>query len=118
MLAMWWDHQNLDKPHTDKRGKRWHFRVWHDAFTVGRTVSVARVFFWDETKSITGVVLLGPDVNHQVRDVHSLIRKLVASEELRSEHLREIRFPLERFYTECGAFPEEQQELSKLNSRV
>jgi hypothetical protein len=113
---MWSDYKNLDKPHTDKRGVRWRFRVWHDVFTIGRTVSAARVFFWDERKNVTGVVLRGPDVNHHVRDIHALIRKLVASEEFRSANLREIRFPLERFYSEYGVFPEEQEQLLRLKS--
>ena len=110
---MWWDAQNLNAPRVDKKGKRWNFRVWHEAFTVGRTVSVARVFYWDDGRSATGVVLLGPEINHHVRDVHSLIQKLVASEPLWETHRRELRFPLERFYHEYGAFPEEEAILSQ-----
>jgi hypothetical protein len=115
---MWWDYQNLDAPRTDKSGKKWNFRVWHEVFTSRRTVSVARIFFWDERRSSTGVVLLGPDVNHHVRDLHALIQKLVASEELRSAHRRELRFPLERFYAEYGVFPEEQEILTNLKSQA
>ena len=74
------------------------------------------MFFWDERRELTGIVLLGPDVNHHVRDIHNLIEKLVASKELRAAHQREIRFPLERHYADCGAFPEEAEILSKLES--
>ena len=44
-LAMWWDHQNLDKPHIDATGKRWNFRVWHDVAPGGHA---ERIFFWDD----------------------------------------------------------------------
>lgn len=115
---MWWDHQNLDTPRTDKKGRTWTFRVWHDVFTVRRVISVARVFFWDESRRSTGVVLLGPDVSVDVRDLKALIQKLVASEELRTAHRRELRFPLKRFYSEYGAFPEEQEILAKLESQA
>lgn len=70
---MWWDRQNLGESRTEKSGKKWSFRVWHDVFTLGLCVSVARVFFWDERRQLTGVVLLGPGVNHHVRDIHNLI---------------------------------------------
>lgn len=114
---MWWDHQNLDKPRTDKSGARWNFRVWHDVFTAGRVVSVARVFFWDDRRDVTGVVLLGPDSNQHVRDIHNLIEKLVASKELRTTHIRDLRFPLERHYADYGAFPEEVQTLAAFEVR-
>ena len=58
---MWWDNQNLNATHTDNKGMKWSFRVWHDVFTLRRVVSVARVFFWDERRTTTGVVLLGPE---------------------------------------------------------
>jgi hypothetical protein len=115
---MWWDSQNLDAPRRDKKGRRWNFRVWHDVFTVDRTLSVARVFFWDEDRNSTGVVLLAPDANKHIRDLRGLIDKLLASEELRAAHSRELRFPFERFYAEYGAFPDEQEVLTKLRSRV
>jgi len=108
---MWWDAQNLNKPRTDKGGTKWNFRVWHTVLTLGRVESVARVFFWDEEQSVTGVVLLGPDVSTHVRDLHSLIDKLVADPKLRAKHQRRIRFPLDRHYAEYGAFPEEGEIL-------
>ena len=111
------DSQNLDAPRRDKSGRRWNFRVWNEVFTVGKSLSVARVFIWDEDRKSTGVVLLGPDVKKHVRDLHGLIDKLLASEQLRALHRRELRFPFERFYAEYGAFPEEQEVLAKLHSR-
>src|SRR5665213_3120158 len=115
---MWRDGQNLDIPRKDKSGTKWNFRVWHDVFTLGRVISVARVFFWDEKREETGVVLFGPDANYHVRDLHGLIQKLVASKELRSSHRRELLFPLERHYADYGAFPEEVDALVKLEPNV
>jgi hypothetical protein len=111
---MWLNGQNLNTPRYDKDGRKWNFRVWHDAFTIGRTVTVARVFFWDEVKETTGVVLLGPDIGKHVRDLHGLIQKLVASKELRAAHQQELRFPLERHYADYGAFPEESNVRASL----
>jgi hypothetical protein len=115
---MWWDYQNLDKPRTDKRGTRRNFRVWHDVFTIVRAVGVARVFFWDDRREKTGLVLLGPETNQHVRDLHNIIEKLVASKELRAAHSRELRFPLERYYADYGAFPEEAEILAALEARA
>ena len=55
-------------------------------------------------------------MNQHLRDLHALIQKLVASEELRAAHQRELRFPLERFYPDYGVFPEEKEILAKLES--
>src|SRR5215471_13768579 len=52
---MWWDHQNLNKPHIDATGKRWNFRVWHDVASGGHA---ERIFFWDDRKEFCGVVVL------------------------------------------------------------
>ena len=111
---MWWDSQNLDQSRTSKSGEKWHFRVWHDVFTLQRTLSVARIFFWNEKRDSAGVVLLGPDANQHVRDIHSLIEKLVADPQLRAKHERALRFPIERHYADYGAFPEEKEILERL----
>lgn len=99
---MWWDHQNLDKPRRDKNGKRWNFRVWHEVESLRH---VARVFFWDDGKEFCGVRILG-DVTH-ITALHDFIEKLVADPALRERYRRDLRFPLERYYSEYGAFDEE-----------
>jgi hypothetical protein len=104
---MWWDYQNLNATHTDKRGTRWNFRVWHEIVD-GR--HVARVFFWDDVQHSTGVVLLSGSARSDVRYLHTLIQKLVADAHLRAKHQREVRFPLERHYEQYGAFPEETSD--------
>jgi hypothetical protein len=104
---MWWDYQNLNRARTDKSGTKWNFRVWHEVFTAQRVQSVARIFFWNEKRDSTGVVLLGPEANQHVRDLHNLIEKLVSSPGLRAKHRRQLLFPLDRHYEKYGAFPEE-----------
>ena len=104
----WWGSQNLDKPRRDKTGKRWNFRIWHDVLEIdNRAVHVARVFFWDDKYELTGVRLFGPGDDTHITALRSFIEKLVASPTLRSKHRRELRFPLERHYSEFGVFPEE-----------
>jgi hypothetical protein len=103
---MWWDHQNLNRPRIDKTGKRWNFRVWHDSLPIGHA---ERIFFWDDRKEHCGVILLPPGSSLHVSRLHTLINKLVANPDLREQHRRELSFPLERHYSEYGAFPEERQ---------
>jgi hypothetical protein len=110
---MWWDHQNLNMPRTDKSGTKWNFRVWHEVLALQRLQHVARVFFWDEEKDSTGVVLLGPEVNTHVRVLHGVIEKLLADSKFRVKQLRRLRFPLDRHYAEYGAFPEESEILEQ-----
>ena len=102
---MWWDHQNLDRPRLDKSAKRWNFRVWHDIGEPGRYAQ--RVFFWDDDRAFCGVVLLLNDGALNISRLHDLIEKLVADPEMREQHRRDLRFPLERHYSEYGVFPEE-----------
>jgi len=99
---VWWDNQNVNKPRKDKAGKKWNFRVWHD---FSHTKHVERVFFWDDKREFCGVVLISPGIH--VSALRQLIQKLVADPALRKKHQRELRFPLERHYSEYGAFLEE-----------
>ena len=102
---MWWNGQNLDKPRKDKTGKRWNFRVWHDSTPLGHA---ERIFFWDDKKEHAGVILLTAGSSIHVSRVHRLIDKLVADPALREQYRRDLRFPLERYYSEYGVFPEER----------
>ena len=99
---MWRDYQNLNKPRIDVTGKRWNFRVWHDVID-GRHIE--RLFYWDDTREYTGVVLLSPALH--VSRLHTLIQKLVSDSEMREKHKRVLCFPLERHYSDYPAFPEE-----------
>ena len=77
--------------------------MWHDSSPQGKHVE--RVFFWDDEQELCGVVLICPAIH--VSRLRSLIQKLVADPSLRAKHKRALRFPLERHYSEYGAFPEE-----------
>lgn len=101
---MWMDTHNLAKAHRDKQGTRWHFRVWHEV--VNRR-DVVRVFFWNDERDHCGVVWVPPGGRTDLSALHGLIQRLVADPELRAKHQRELRFPLDRHYSEYGAFPEE-----------
>ena len=99
---MWWDDQNLGLPHVDATGKKWNFRVWH---AVVELKHVARIFFWDDAKESTGVMILPEGARTDVAALHSVIRKLVSDPALRTTYLCELKFPLERYSN--GALPEE-----------
>lgn len=101
---MWWDDQNLGMPHLDATGKRWNFRVWHEVVNLKH---VARVFLWDDGKASTGVLVLPAGARTDVAALHSVIRKLVSDPALRTKYSRDLKFPLERYYSRYGAFPEE-----------
>jgi hypothetical protein len=101
---MWWDDQNLGMPHIDATGKRWNFRVWHEVVNLKH---VARVFYWDDAKELTGVLVLPEGSRTDVAALHSVIRKLASDSGLRAKHSRDLKFPLERHYSSYGAFPEE-----------
>jgi hypothetical protein len=104
---MWWDGQNLSGPRKSRDGQTWHFRVWHD---VHRSQHVARVFFWTAHHAAKGVVILPPSSRSNVTALRAVIQKLTADPTLRTKHLREIQFPLERYYSAYGEFPEETGE--------
>jgi hypothetical protein len=103
------DDQNLNAPRIDSAGKRWHFRVWHDAWTeADRTQYAQRIFYWDDRRQICGVVLRRPGSALHVSKLRDLIRKLVADPSLREKHRCELKFPLERHYADYGALSEER----------
>jgi hypothetical protein len=67
-----------------------------------------RIFFWNEGKDVTGVVLLLPGKTLHISRLRTLIQKVVADQTFRDQYRRELNFPLERHYVDYGAFPEEQ----------
>jgi hypothetical protein len=99
---MWWDNQNLDAPRRDSEGVKWYFRVWH---RIEDDVHRAQVFYWDEAKSRTGVLILPDSARTDITALRAVIEKLASDPRLRDEHRRELRFPLERHYSEHGAGP-------------
>ena len=87
---------------SEKRSTR--YRVWHGVVNLKH---VARVFFWDDAKKTTGVLVLPEGARTDVAALHSVIRKLASDPGLRTKHFRDLKFPLERYYSSYGAFPEE-----------
>jgi hypothetical protein len=92
----------------DKNGKRWNFSVWYDVWTDGKLWIAERLFFWDDDKTFCGVVLFPPGSSVHFSRLKQLAEKLVVDPALRKQHRRELQFPLERHYSEYGAFPEEK----------
>jgi hypothetical protein len=90
----------------DRRGKRWNFSYWH---TVLSPIKAQRLFFWDDEFKECGVILFHGGSTRPYSQIRNLVDKLVADQRLRTQHRRELRFPLERHYAEFGAFPEEAQ---------
>ena len=101
------------KARRDKSGKRWNFCFWHEVLHEERVVDAQRLFFWDDGKTDCGVVLLLPGSAINYSRVKTLIDKLVANPTLRKQHGRDLRFPLERHYSDFGAFPEESRPLKR-----
>jgi hypothetical protein len=67
---------------------------------------VARVFFWDDAKESTGVMVLAEGARTDVAALHSVIRKRASDPALRTKYLSELKSPLERYYSN-GTLPEE-----------
>jgi hypothetical protein len=96
------------QPRRDKKGTRWNFRIW--SWHAGNfDLDAYRIFFWNDKKTFCGVLLISP-AGHFSR-LRQLIAKLVGDAERRSKHKRDLKFPLERHYSEYGAFSEEKMNL-------
>jgi len=70
---------------------------------------IVRVFFWNDERDSSGIVLFPPGARTNFSALHNLIDKLAADPKLRAKHQRKLRFPLERYYSEYGALPEESE---------
>jgi|WetSurMetagenome_2_1015567.scaffolds.fasta_scaffold476563_2 hypothetical protein len=106
-------------PRRDKKGMRWNFRVWtwHGVVTKNDIlIDAYRIFFWNDKRSFCGVVLIFPAARFS--RTRQLIEKLVADAEFRSKYKRVLKFPIERYYSEYGAFPEEQINLENFLSSL
>jgi hypothetical protein len=102
---MFWEEE---QPKRDGKGKRWHFQIWMDSWAEnGKYVCGQRLFFWSDDKSDCGVIIVEPAKAAHVSRLRNRIKKLVSEPEFRRKYRRELRFPLERYYREWGAFPEE-----------
>jgi hypothetical protein len=92
-----------EKQRQDKSGKHWNFQYQYFGKPYGQ-----RLFFWDDALSETGVLLFSAENPRTYKQIENLIVKLVADPEFRKLHRRELQVPMDRFYSEPGAFPEEK----------
>ncbi|HTV35988.1 MAG TPA: hypothetical protein VMF12_06110 [Xanthobacteraceae bacterium] len=97
-IDMWVD----QKSRKDSDSKRWHFCIWYPM----SGEKAQRVFFWDDSKENCGVVFFPEPTNFS--RLRQAIEKLAADSTLREKHRKQLRFPLQRYYSDYGAFPEEK----------
>lgn len=99
-----------EERYQDRLGKVWHFRYWSESWKEPKGFAYAsRLFFWDDDKECCGVVIFPPATPKRLNRARFLTAKLVADPNLRKHHQRDLRFPLERYYSDYGSFPEENQ---------
>lgn len=92
---MWWKYQNLNKPIFGKDGKTWEFLVWHD-LTNG--VYIQKIYFWNQDKTITGILELNEGNTLHIRKLKDKIKKIANDIEFRNQYLCQLKFPLEKNY--------------------
>lgn len=68
----------------------------------------SRIFFWDDQKSISGVIEYRGDQAKHVSRLKQVIARLVKDHAFRSRYLIQLRFPVEREYSQ--ARPEDSLE--------
>ena len=92
---MWWDGQNLDKTLAGPDGTRWLFRVWHGTV---EGVYCQRLFFWNESKTETGLVELRGSETLHVSRVKQRLARIAGDAAYRERFARQLAFPLERHW--------------------
>ena len=95
LIMIWCRSQNLTGPIVDAKGTPWSFLVGWDS-TDG--VETQRIFFWDETKEVTGLLELRGDACLHVRRIRDRTKRLVTDREYRGRFLRRLGFPVERHW--------------------
>jgi hypothetical protein len=93
--TMWLKGQNFEKPRKDKRGRIWHFRIWHDWIDGTR---IQRIFFWDTAKAETGMVEFAGDAVLNVTRLKQQLSRLVADADYRQPFQSPLKIPVERHY--------------------
>jgi hypothetical protein len=102
-----------EKSRQDRKGNRWHFHYWHSSRFVFPSPDAQhraqRLFFWNDDKSVTGVVLYTAGKTVPYARIKNMIAKLVANENLREQYTKPLAFPVEKHYPEYPFFPEETE---------
>ena len=91
----WWRGQNLEGPLQGPDGTSWHFLVWHGTLD-GQYAQ--RIFFWDETKTETGVIKFSSAESQHVSKIRDRQRKIVKDPAYRMKWTEPLEFPIERFW--------------------
>jgi hypothetical protein len=70
-------------------------------------IKAQRLFFWNQSKSFCGVIVLLPGRTQPYQRLLGLMKELTARAELRERYRLQLKFPLERYYSEFGSLEEE-----------
>jgi len=62
-----------------------------------------RIFFWNEARTVTGVIEMKADQTRHISRLKQVIAKLVSDPKYRARYTRPIEFPVEQKYAEYQA---------------
>jgi hypothetical protein len=93
----WWHEQNLEGPLRGPDGRSWHFLVWY-GWCRDLHFQSQRIFFWDEARSETGVIVLNQNETLHVRKIRDRQRKIARDATYREKWLQPLEFPIERHF--------------------
>jgi hypothetical protein len=91
----------------DKQGKKWNFSYWHTG--IFTPIRAQRLFFWDDDRTETGVLTWVGPATRRYTEIAKIAEKLAREPNFRRLNLRDLRFPLDRYYGEFGSFADETQ---------
>jgi hypothetical protein len=92
---IWHRGQNLAAPLVDAKGTSWNFLVGSDHI---HGILTQRIFFWDETRGVTGLLELRGDACLHFRRIRDRIKRLANDPGYRERFLRPLEFPVERYW--------------------
>jgi hypothetical protein len=93
--VIWIRDQNLTGPVVDPKGTAWNFLVGSDLIDGIRT---QRIFFWDASKEVSGLLELRGDACLHVRRIRDRIKRLASDPDYRRRFLLPLKFPVERHW--------------------
>lgn len=72
-------------------------------------IRAQRLFFWDDDRTETGVLIWVGSATRRYTEITKIAEKLAREPDFRRFNLRDLRFPLDRYYAGLGSFPEETE---------
>ena len=91
----WWRNQNLERTLHDPDGISWSFLVWHGTYDGTYTQFI---FFWNESKTETGLLKLIGDKTLHVSKLRDRQVKIANDPSYRKKWLYPLEFPIERHW--------------------